>query len=67
MNSAPVFEQTSVIAAANAGVSGRMPPSPSTGSAMIAAVFDDTAAFSDATSLVRMNFTDGSKGSNGVR
>ncbi len=44
-----------------------MPPSPSTGSAMIAAVEFDTAAVSAAGSLVRTNFTDGSSGSNGSR
>jgi hypothetical protein len=34
---------------------------------MIAAVLDETAALSDETSLVRMNVTDGSSGSNGSR
>ena len=67
MNSAPVFAHASVIAAANAGVSGRMPPSPCTGSAMIAAVDVETAAASAAGSLVATNFTDGSSGSNGSR
>jgi hypothetical protein len=67
MNRAPVLAHTSLIAAAKAGVSGRMPPSPSTGSAMTAAVFDDAAALSAATSFVRMNLTDGSSGSNGSR
>ena len=54
-------------AAANAGVSGRMPPSPITGSAMIAAVRFDTAAASAAGSLVLTNVTLGSSGSNGSR
>ena len=64
---APVFAHVSLIAAANAGVSGRTPPSPCTGSAMIAAVRADTAAFSAAGWFTGMNFTDGSNGSKGAR
>ncbi len=67
MKSAPLFAHASVIALANAGVSGRMPPSPSTGSAMIAAVLVDTARASEPASLVAMNVTFGSSGSNGLR
>jgi len=59
MNSAPVFEQASVIAAANAGVSGRMPPSPSTDSAMIAARVLRHRGASAAESLVGMKVTFG--------
>src|SRR5450759_1260015 len=44
MKSAPVFAHASVMASANAGVSGRMPPSPCTGPAMMAAVSRGTAA-----------------------
>src|SRR4051794_13420189 len=67
MNSAPVRAQAALIAAAKSGVSGRTPPSPSTGSAMIAAVAVDTAEVSAAASLVFTNLTDGSNGSNGCR
>ena len=67
MKSAPVFAHASAIAAPNAGVSGRMPPSPSTGSAMIAAVLVETARASARASFVFTKVTPGSSGSNGVR
>ena len=67
MTSAPVRVDASLIAAANAGVSGRTPPSPWIGSTMIAAVFVETAASSAAGSLAGTKRTPGSSGSNGAR
>ena len=67
MNSAPVLAHASVIAAANAGVSGRTPPSPCTGSAMIAAVVRRHRR-RERRGVVRpaRTCTAGSSGSNGV-
>jgi hypothetical protein len=67
MNNAPVFAHAALIAAAKSGVNGRTPPSPRTGSAMIAAVAVDTADVNAAASFVLTNFTVGSSGSNGCR
>ena len=67
MISAPVRCDASFTAAANAGVSGRTPPSPWIGSRMMAAVLLVTASRTACGLLALIHFTPGISGSNGVR
>ena len=67
MSSAPLRSQAALIAAAISRLNGRTPPSPCSGSTMIAAVFSDTAASSSAGSVLDTNVTPSSSGLNGAR
>ena len=67
ISSAPVRSHTAFTAAANAGVNGHTPPSPWTGSRMIAATSGPAAASSAPGSVGGTKLTPGTSGSNGRR
>ena len=67
MSSVPVLAHTSLTAGTNASGSGRMPPSPRIGSAMIAAVLSLTAAASASGFSGSTNVTGPTSGWNGPR
>jgi len=67
MYNVPVRVHASLMAAANADVMGRIPPSPMIGSAMIAAVVSVTAAVSASGFNGSTNVTGPMRGPNGAR